>query len=357
MSRIRGIASITHIASNVRERLVSSGAIRRAISVTERCFLGIDSSYTSPPLELVGGYLGLVFVVSVLYGRECRSTSPELEVSAYVTYDPARDLTKIEARRLERERAIESLRRKFRGETHFDVLILDGEVLPRLSPRLLSGVSAESEVARELAKLTDSMILLAEKTETPVVGVLKRSYSKDALAVLGHFMDVDLSDRAFMTYVLELGEYVVIGDYKSISSTYQNLVEAYSDAYPREVSPAKHRLAWLRQMLRYSSVASRMKMAFYRPRAGISTTAVKIEYDSAGLSDDELISSLVSVSESTGFPAPVDYADALSQIPSDVRFTLYQLVLQKIGEANPDVAQKLFTLVNPQKLTSVGLRT
>jgi len=355
--KIGRVASIAEIASKVRERLVSSSTIRRVTHTGEKCFLSIDSSYTSPPLELVGGYLGLIFVVSALYGKECRYTSSEFEVAAYVTYDPTRDLTRVEARRLEREKAIEALRRKSRGEVYFDIIALDGEVLPRLSPRVLAGVSVESDKARELVRLTDTMVLLAEKTKTPVVGVLKRSYSKDALAVLGHFLDVDLSDRAFMTYVLEPGEFAVIGDYKSIASAYQSLINDYGVAYPREVSPAKYRLAWLKQMLRYSNIASRMKMAFYRPHSGISTTAVKIEYDSVDLSDEELVSSVMSVSEATGFPAPVDYADALSQIPSDVRFTLYQLVLQRISEANPDVAQKLFTLVNPQKLASIGLRT
>ncbi|MEM0065442.1 MAG: DNA double-strand break repair nuclease NurA [Sulfolobales archaeon] len=355
--KIGRVASIAEIASKVRERLVSSSTIRRVTHTGEKCFLSIDSSYTSPPLELVGGYLGLIFVVSALYGKECHYTSSEFEVAAYVTYDPTRDLTRVEARRLEREKAIEALRRKSRGEVYFDIIVLDGEVLPRLSPRVLAGVSVESDKARKLVRLTDTMVLLAEKTKTPVVGVLKRSYSKDALAVLGHFLDVDLSDRAFMTYVLEPGEFAVIGDYKSIASAYQSLINDYGVAYPREVSPAKYRLAWLKQMLRYSNIASRMKMAFYRPHSGISTTAVKIEYDSVDLSDEELVSSVMSVSEATGFPAPVDYADALSQIPSDVRFTLYQLVLQRISEANPDVAQKLFTLVNPQKLASIGLRT
>ncbi|MEM1623662.1 MAG: DNA double-strand break repair nuclease NurA [Sulfolobales archaeon] len=357
VNKISRVASVAGLASKARERLISSDVIRRAIYAGEKCFLSIDSSYTSPPLELVGGYLGLIFVVSALYGKGCHPTSSAFEVVAHVTYDPTRDLTRIEARRLEREKAIEALRRKSRGEIHFDIIVVDGEVLPRLSPRVLAGTSVESEKARELVRLTDTMVLLAEKTKTPVVGVLKRSYSKDALAALGYFLDVDLSDRAFMTYVLEPGEFAVIGDYKSIASAYQSLVDNYGVAYPRETSPARYRLAWLKRMLRYSSVASRMKLAFYRPHSGVSTTAVKIEYDPVDLSDDELVSSVMSVSEATGFPAPVDYADALSQIPSDVRFTLYQLALQKISEANPDVAQKLFTLVNPQKLASIGLRT
>ncbi|MEM2054838.1 MAG: DNA double-strand break repair nuclease NurA, partial [Sulfolobales archaeon] len=169
--KIGRVASIAEIASKVRERLVSSSTIRRVTHTGEKCFLSIDSSYTSPPLELVGGYLGLIFVVSALYGKECRYTSSEFEVAAYVTYDPTRDLTRVEARRLEREKAIEALRRKSRGEVYFDIIALDGEVLPRLSPRVLAGVSVESDKARELVRLTDTMVLLAEKTKTPVVGV------------------------------------------------------------------------------------------------------------------------------------------------------------------------------------------
>lgn len=357
VSKIGSVAAVLHLASDVRSRLTAEGKIKKAVSAPDRCYLAIDSSYTSPPLELVGGYLGLIFVVSVMYGKTCNPTASGVELSAYVTYDPTRDITRVEARRFERERAVEMLRKKSDGEASFDVLIMDGEVVPRLSPRVLSGAGEESELARRLARLTDAMVLLAERTGTPVVGVLKRSYSRDALAVLGHFIDVSLSDRAFMTYVLEPGEFVTVGDYVSIASAYQDLVLKYGEAFPRDVSPAKYRLAWFKWMLRHSSVAARMRMAFYRPRTSWGDTAVKIEYDTTEVDEDELVSSLVSASEATGFPAPVDYADSLSQIPSDVRFAVYQLALQRISEASPEIAQRLFALANPQKLNTIGLRT
>lgn len=357
VDKISKLSSTLRVASEVRFMLSSSGELKKVSPAGDYCYLSIDSSYTSPPLELVGGYLSLIFVVSAMYGTKCYPRASGPEISAYVTYDPTRDLTRLEARKFEREKAVEALRRKVRGEIQFDILVLDGEVVPRLSPRLLSGKSTESENARRLVDITDTMVLLSESTGTPLVGVLKRSYSKDALAVLGHFLDVHLSDRAFMTYVLEPGEFFIVGSYGEIVRAYRNLVLAYGSTQSRQLSPAKYRLAWLEWMLSNSKTASRMRMAFYRPSSSISSAAVKIEYNPCALSEEDLVSALVSTSEATGFPAPVDYADSLSQIPGDVKFTLYQLVLQKIAEANPEVAHRLFSLVNPQKLGSIGLRT
>ncbi len=364
VKRIGRVASIARIAARVREKLVTSGSIGRIGTAPDLCYLAVDSSYTSPPLELVGGYLGIVFVASVMYGRSCRHETSGVELSAYVTYDPTRDLTRLEARLRERERAREALRRKSSGEIHFDVLVLDGEVIPRISPRMFTAVGGEPNVVEEIIRRTDNMVLLAEKTGTPVLGVLKRSYSKDALAVLerdfaerGLFSKVKLSDRAFFTYVLEPGELFVLGDYEKITSAYEHLVEEYGEAFPREYALAKYRLRWFKYMKGRTSAASKMRMALYRPSAGFSSAAVKVEYCAAGLSDEEIVSSAAAVSEATGFPAPVDYADALSQIPGDARFTVYQLVLQRIGERNPEVAEKLFSLVNPQKLNTIGLRT
>lgn len=359
--RATDVASRVTAAATIRARLLTVGAIGRASDAEDLCYYAVDSSYTSPALELVGGYLGLVFVVGVLYGRSCPSKSPE--VSAYVSYDPTIDVTRLEARLVERRKALEALKAKDRGELDFDVLIVDGDVVPRLSPGLITGGGRESEIARELVRLTDAMVLIAEKTATPVVGVLKRSYSKDAIAVFDDvfgtklYFDVQLSDRAFMTYVLEPGEYYVVGKYEDVARAYEKLVDEFGGSHRRELSPARYRLAWLKWVLRHSTAAGKMVVAFYRPFSGLSSTAVKVEYVLGGIDQVKLISSLAHVSEATGFPAPVDYADSLAQIPSDFRYTVYQLVLERIGSRDPEVASKLFTPVNPQKMGAIGLRS
>lgn len=348
--------SIINLATEIRKKLISENRIGRVSSASDYCYLAVDSSYTSPSLELLGGHLGFIFVASVMYGRNCY---PDVgpEVKAYITYDPTRDLTTLEARRLEKERALEVLKKRLSGELHFDLLVVDGDIVPRVSPRLLSSSSEESEIARRLIELADSVVSEAERAGVPAVGVLKRSYSRDALAILNHYLDVRLSDRAFMTYVLEPGEFFVIGDFKTIASAYRDIVKEFKHKFPREITSATYRLQWLEGMLARSRAASKMKMALYRPASAISSSAVKIEYYSSSVSDEELISSLVFTTESTGFPAPIDYADALTQISSDFRYTVYQILLQRISEVNLEVAQKLFSLVNPQKLGVLGLKT
>ncbi|MDW8011302.1 MAG: DNA double-strand break repair nuclease NurA [Sulfolobales archaeon] len=349
-------SSILGLAVEVRRKLLSENRIGRACPPRDYCYLAVDSSYTSPSLELLGGYLGFIFVASVTYGKNCRSsTGPD--VRAYLTYNPTRDLTTLEARKLEKELALEVLKKRLNGELHFDVLVIDGDVVPRISPRLLSSSSEEGEIARKLVDLADSVVLGAEKAGVPVVGVLKRSYSKDALAVLKHYLDTKLSDRAFMTYVLEPNEFFIIGDFESIASAYRSVIEEFRSASPRETVPALYRYSWLKRILERSKIAAKMKMALYRPSSAIASSAVKVEYYSSSVGDEELLSSLIYTAESTGFPAPVDYADALTQISSDFRYTVYQVLLQKIGEANPEAAQKLFSLANPQKLGALGLRT
>jgi len=44
----------------------------RVVGDYERlCYATVDSSFTAPAIELVGGYLGIIAVVKVLYGSRC----------------------------------------------------------------------------------------------------------------------------------------------------------------------------------------------------------------------------------------------------------------------------------------------
>jgi hypothetical protein len=311
------------------------------------CYAAVDSGFTAPAIELVGGYLGLVVVVRVLYGSRCGKSS--IDAKAYTELWFNDDLTSSIARYYERIVAIDLLEEKKRGEVDFDVLLLDGEIIPRGLP---SRTGSSRDVFKRVVEYTSRVLELADKTDTAVVGVLKRSYARDLVNILG-FHDLKLSDKAVMSLVLRPGEYLIAGVHSDI----------YSELRKLEGKPSvkkewlKTRLKWYETLVGNIPVGYAVKLAFYRAPRTIYPLATKIEYLASNtLPEDLLISSLIHVSTGTGIPAPVDYADALSAITKELKQTAYQKLLAEIakligGEAKEIIS--LLSLVNPEKLRAI----
>jgi hypothetical protein len=311
------------------------------------CFAAVDSGFTAPAIELVGGYLGIVVVVSVLYGSKCTKSS--VDAKAYTELWFNDDLTSSIARYYERIAALSLLEGKKNGEVDFDVLLLDGEIIPRGFP---SKQRSSKDVFRRVVEYTSRVLELADKTDTAVVGVLKRSYARDLVNILG-FHDLKLSDKAVMSLVLRPGEYLIAGVHSDI----------YSELRKLESKPGvkrdwlETRLKWYESLVENIPVGYAVKLAFYRAPRTLYPTATKIEYlTSSTLPEEPLISSLIHVSTGTGIPAPVDYADALSAITRELKQTAYQKLLAEIaknigGEARDIIP--LLSLMNPEKLRSI----
>jgi len=330
------------------EGLRASGLVGRAGLGRPCCFYAVDSSFTAPPIEIAGGYLGVIQVAELVSGGSCTGSH---RLRAYVEYHPNRDLTSVKARLYERMALLHALEARRRGAAGFDVALIDGGLLYRGGLEEYSYLSPEeSGVVDEVASLTVRAFETAWETNTPLVGVLKRSYSRD-LAALHGLRGVGLSDRVLMTMILEEGEYHVAGDYVSILRGLKSVFEKLEDEEGEEASLLRSRIQWLESIVnRYKvRVAERVKIVFYKPRSPRSL-AVKAEvYEPRGWRISEVVEALMGSTGSTGFPIPLDYVDQMASITPAVRQLVYDLVKSKLSARDAELAEILMKLVNPQK--------
>jgi len=324
----------------------------RVVGDYERlCYATVDSSFTAPAIELVGGYLGIIAVVKVLYGSRCgrgRRGSADAEVYAELWFN--RDYVNEFAKYYERATALKLLEAKRGGGLHFDVLLLDGEIIPRV----WRGPGNEPLRVRAV-EVTNRIIELADETDTAVAGVLKRSYSRDLVNILG-FHDLRLSDRAVMSLALKPGEYLVAGSYSDLHRELEKLRgrPGVDDEW------LKARLEWYEGILQNTPTGYEVKLAFYRAPKTLYPTATKVEYmTSSSLHEEVLISSLVHISTATGLPAPVDEADRLatSTLTRELKQTVYQKLIAEVAKSTKASAKEvlpLLSLMNPEKLHIVS---
>jgi len=324
----------------------------RVVGDYERlCYATVDSSFTAPAIELVGGYLGIIAVVKVLYGSRCgggRRGSADAEVYTELWFN--RDYVNEFAKYYERATALKLLEAKRGGGLHFDVLLLDGEIIPRV----WRGPGNEPLRVRAV-EVTNRIIELADETDTAVAGVLKRSYSRDLVNILG-FHDLRLSDRAVMSLALKPGEYLVAGSYSDLHRELEKLRgrPGVDDEW------LKARLEWYEGILQNTPTGYEVKLAFYRAPKTLYPTATKVEYmTSSSLHEEVLISSLVHISTATGLPAPVDEADRLatSTLTGELKQTVYQKLIAEVAKSTKASAKEvlpLLSLMNPEKLHIVS---
>lgn len=338
---VRGLSNLIsrlERLKDVRDRLRSSGRVRALGPGSPTCYFAVDSGFTSPPIEVLGGYLSLVQVATVPYGPACGG--PPTKV-LYVHFNPERDDTDAFARVKEREHALRGLEwlASIDGPK---ALLIDGEVVPRFGARRRA--SGEETVVKAIEKSRE-LIQEALARGIPVIGVLKRSFSRDIVVAEG--LGPELTDRALMSAVLEEGEYFVAG-------TYREIYEGFRPNAPKELG---WRIEWLRWVSNDDHFGG-VVVAFYRPHHVLFPAATKVEVAlPIGIDVGEVLAGLAAVSESTGLPAPIDYVDSLSRVTPETIYTVYQLLLNKLSSAGREVAQILLAIVNPQKLGPLGFIT
>ena len=344
IERARALIAEIRKAIEARRDLFTTGVARKPETL---CYAAVDSSYTAPAIELVGGYLGIVVVASVLYGSKCGKNS--VDAKAYTELWFNDDLTSTIARYYERITALKLLEEKKSGEVDFDVLLLDGEIIPRALGRR---EGSTRELLVKVVELTSRVLELADRTDTAVVGILKRSYARDIVNILG-FHNIRLSDRAVMSLVLRPGEYLIAGVHSDIYSELRKL----RDKPGVKEEWLETRLKWYEVLVSNIPVGYAVKLAFYKAPRTLYPIATKIEYlTSSTLTEEALLSSLVHISTGTGIPAPVDYADALSSITRELKQTAYQKLLAEIAKNVKAEARDilpLLSLMNPEKLTRI----
>jgi hypothetical protein len=342
---VNEIEKVRDIVSVIRDITRSKFTINTAKEFKELCYAAVDSSYTAPAIELIGGYLGIVVVSTVLYGLKCSKCI--VDAKAYTDLWFSNDLTSIYAKYYERLTTLKLLKMKEGGELYFDVLLVDGELIPRTSTTHL-----EKDILSKVIELTNKVIELADKTDTALVGILKRSYARDITNILG-FHDLRLNDRAIMSLILKPNEYLIVGAHCDIYDELRRLKgklgvnEEWLNA----------RLKWYEILIKNIPIGYAVKLAFYRAPKTLYPTATKVEYlTSNSLDEDALLSSLIHISTATGIPAPIDYADALSIVTKELKQTVYQKLLVEVAKklrAEAKDILPILSLMNPEKITRI----
>jgi len=183
-------------------------------------------------------------------------------LKAFVSYHRDRDLAGVQAKVYERKALHEALEKKKEGKIDFDIAIVDGEILTRYGEEEDVSITGETrELMEEAEELTRKALDLAWRIDTPIIGVLKRSYSSD-LRVLYELFDIGLSDRVIASIILEHGEYFTIGTYKEYFEELQKpRIREILDKLDRNIaSRIQARYEWIRRIIEaYKEHAGKVK--------------------------------------------------------------------------------------------------
>lgn len=325
--------------------------IKRIHGSIDTCSYAVDSSYSVPPIEIAGGYIGIIQVAEIIVGKNC--SNPPV-VKAYVEYHPMRDITGVKARLYERSHLNQALGRKKNNELFFDIAFVDGEILYRGGVDKESLTIEERKIVNQTIDKTKTALELAKETDTPIIGVLKRSYSRDISALHG-LIDLNINDRLLMTMILEPGQFYVQGTYGEIYEKYRAVLKNkdFADREdPENMSRIRRRFEWLDTLVRqyFSQYKEEILVAYYKPWTPPGALAVKLEiYPTKSWNIEKILSAVISQAGSTGFPVPVDYVDNLSSISPDTKRLVYNLVKSMISRKSPQLAELVTKLMNPQK--------
>jgi len=315
----------------------------------------IDSSYPSPPLELVGGVLtvlsyGYVGYVNGVFDKY---------INGELILEDSSDFEKSISRRAqvrERELAIRLLVNKQRGKVPLDLLVIDGEIPMHPLPYNLP---AEGGVLNHVGRVLDELLAMARRTRTTLVGIVKRVRSRYLSVVLGRCLP--MNDKLAMSLALDGGEYYVLGTYGDVLPRWLEI--NYNDCELRrrcrgECPEVKSRmrerleegLKNLEKVLNSTqypglSELRNVKIAYYRPRNGAS--AVKIEVLEGNVGLEDTIAYLESQTTDTGYPFLLDRVDEYVRV--DPRMLDYVRTLMIRNSGVNDVVMRMLEFTNPQK--------
>ncbi len=364
-----GLASIMNCRERIRGRLIESRMLRELEKwcSTAPCTLAIDTGFTSPPIELTGG--GLIVVVRSHLFHGCRDTGG-LPVSGSVgfvrfTETPESSATPL-SKVYEREFIKRILELKARGEVSVDLVVVDGELFPRVPPGLYRRGSASSssysrplELYLRVLDLTRQILALARETDTALVGVIKRSYGRD-IAVKLLDDSIKMNDKALATIILRPGEYIDLGDYNGLIKSLEEYISRFSGGLSEaEETSLRERLAWMKSVAARAPEASSVKVALYKawsPSYFMISTKTEA-WPSSSLPLEKLLSYIASITGVNGVPHPIDLVDDMACVRADLLYLVQQKLLQTLARITGDksIALSIAGLTNPEKMKRVGL--
>ena len=330
----------------------------------------VDSSFGSPPMELVAGIMtvlayGYVGNVDGLYDKWLTG-----EVVLEDTANFERSISRLAAVR-ERETAIRLLNRKLEGRANFDLLILDGEISVHPLPYNLA---VEHGKYAYINKLMDKMVRLAERTETTIVGIVKRVRSRLLSVLRGDCLPAN--DKIFASLILDNGEYMTLGTFRDVLPRWLRINYSMCDE-PRladkiiecaergELVPGVDPVAkqcnriveGLRNLDRVFSTEqypgiSRLgdvTVVFYKSQGNMLATKAEV-LDLGGIGLDEVIGFLDSTtSPVTGYPILLDIVDNYVRVDQNVLGYVATLMIKEATSIDDRTLVTMLQLTNAQK--------
>lgn len=338
--------------------------IKKVSSSIKYCCLALDTSFTSPPLELTGGKLLVITRSHIFYGCSSLGGEEKTGTVGYVKFIQEDDTIGTPYSKIvEREFIKDVLVKKKKGLLGIDMILLDGELFPRIPPGYVGRKSSESTVIKaynRVLDLTQEILELAEETNTVIVGTVKRVYGRDLQVVLDNPL-IKVNDKAFSTFILESGEWIDIGSYSDIARRLEEYIEKHQkDLEPRRLRSLGERRTWITRVINVAPKTSSVRVATYKaenPTYFMIATKIEV-YPSNTTTLDDIVSYLSSITGVNGVPHPIDVVDSMSMIKRDLLYIVQQQLYTELSNniKDPLLALSLAGLTNPEKMFKVGFK-
>ncbi len=321
--------------------------------------LAVDSTWSSPPLELVWGCMTVIVVGYVVATPEHGFHGISGVALGLFPEGASSRSVELRSKVLEYSTAIRALERY---EGIVEAVLIDGPLLPGFQSRFCYTPAESSDVVREsrsvrgprLASYSSrALIDLARECRSrgvPLVGVVKRVGSRFLAPILREkgledvAKAVELSnDKALMSLVLEPGEYVVLGSLLDIVRKYLEYVgrskalRALDEACSGEASEVAKELC---EVLKDTSVV------FYRaPRDSVHPQATRLDVYPSTEVDRVLRFAMVESSQNS-VPIPIDLVDRFVRLESVSIKRFHEMLM---AHAEKFETLSLLGFTNPQK--------
>ena len=358
------VRSLIDLRELIRSKLSSLDMLSRINDVKYvPPYLALDTGFTSPPLELIGSKLLVIIRSHIIHGTYSEALEPSASVGIVRLVNDegiSKPLSKI----IERKFVKEVLELKKEGKLDIDLIMIDGELFPRVPPGFRRSASRGSSVGKlycKVLELTNEVLKLADETNTALVGILKRVYGRDLIAYL-ELPEVMVNDKALATYVLSPGEWVDLITYLEIADHLRTFINKYGSKLPTWLlRTLENRLAWLVSVMRESDyLTSNIRVAIYKaklPTYFMAATKVEV-WPSSELPIDDIIAILSSITGVNGVPHPIDQVDSMCRLRREVLHLTQQQLQNELTKllGDPHLAMALAGLTNPEKMHRVGFR-
>ncbi len=366
----------------IRSKLKEGGYLNTILDSSKSLkYVALDTGFTSPPVELIGGRLLIIVRSHILVGTRSKHLAQSDSVGI-VKFVQDENLGKPLSKIIERKFVKEVLKLKEKGELDIDLIIIDGELFPRVPPGYLGERSSGtmSRLYREIVRLTWEILKLADDTDTALAGIVKRAYGRDLQVILNvpprELRYFQLNDKAIATYILEPGEWIDLGCYADIAYYLDNYINMLRNEIKKcEEAGCKDlklltelqrslnsRYSWIIAVMRHTDfdLLSTIRVALYKaksPRYFMTATKVEL-WPSSVLSTDDLISFLASITGINGVPHPIDLVDSLCRIRRELLYITQQRLYSELAKllGDNELALSIAGLTNPEKMRSIGFR-